>query len=192
MAPFSFSRLQVHSPPLSRSLLAPRHLSPFHSRAFRRAKAITRYTGYFAMSSVFGVLALGAGIFIHDVFTYSDQHVDRVPVSPLALNPERGGPKNLPIVRVQVDDEQDEENIRLAGKPKLVILGGGWGVSLGRKLQFTSKLSRFPGYGRTANSAYGRLSCHSRFSGHVHNFYSSSSMYVKNLFSQNMSLITLF
>jgi NADH dehydrogenase len=78
---------------------------------------------------VFGVLALGAGIFVHDAFTYSDQHIDRVPVSPLALHPERGGPKNLPIVRVQVDDEQDEENKRLAGKPKLVILGGGWGVS---------------------------------------------------------------
>jgi NADH dehydrogenase len=78
---------------------------------------------------VFGVLAIGAGIFIHDAFTYSEKHVDRVPVSPLALHPERGGPKNLPIVRVQVDDEQDEESKKLAGKPKLVVVGGGWGVS---------------------------------------------------------------
>jgi NADH dehydrogenase len=49
-------------------------------------------------------------------------------VSPLALHPETGGPKNLPVARVQVDDEEDEENIKLAEKPRLVIVGGGWGV----------------------------------------------------------------
>lgn len=119
-------------PMASRLLLIPRHSrihnTPFQNRSFRRARAIARYTGYFAISSVFGVLALGAGIFVHDAFTYSDKHVDRVPVSPLALHPELGGPKNLPVVRVQVDDEQDEENKMLAGKPKLVVLGGGWGA----------------------------------------------------------------
>jgi hypothetical protein len=131
--PFSAGRFQAHHSVLSRSLSIPRHsafhTTPFHNKAFHRVRTIARYTGYFAISSAFGVLALGAGIFIHDAFTYSDQHVDRVPVSPLALHPELGGPKNLPIARVQVDDEQDEENQRLAGKPKLVILGGGWGVS---------------------------------------------------------------
>ncbi|KAJ3567954.1 hypothetical protein NP233_g6035 [Leucocoprinus birnbaumii] len=35
---------------------------------------------------------------------------------------------NLPIARVQVDDEEDEENKRLAEKPRLVIIGGGWGA----------------------------------------------------------------
>lgn len=80
---------------------------------------------------MFGVLAIGAGIFIHDAFTYSEKHLERVPVSPLALHPERGGPKNLPVARVQVDDEEDEENKMLAEKPKLVIVGGGWGVSKG-------------------------------------------------------------
>lgn len=126
---FSAGRFRAHNP----VLLIPRHsfihTTPYYNRAFRRLRTTARYTGYFALSSVFGVLALGTGIFIHDAFTYADQHMDRVPVSPLALHPERGGPKNLPIVRVQVDDEQDEENIRLAGKPKLLILGGGWGVS---------------------------------------------------------------
>jgi len=72
----------------------------------------------------------GAGIFIHDAFTYTDRHVDRVPVSPMALHPERGGPKNLPIAKVLVDDDDDEENKLLSSKPKLVVVGGGWGVRL--------------------------------------------------------------
>lgn len=126
------NKFQLHNVGLSRSLIA-RQLSTATQgepprRAFHRARTIARYTGYLGLSSIFGVLVLGAGFFVHDVFTYSERHVDRVPVSPLALKPERGGPKNLPIVRVQVDDEEDEENSRLAEKPKLVIVGGGWGV----------------------------------------------------------------
>ncbi|KAF8350507.1 hypothetical protein F5887DRAFT_913519 [Amanita rubescens] len=55
-------------------------------------------------------------------------HLDRVPVSPLALHPEKGGPKNLPVVRVQVDDEENEEARKSAQRPRLVIIGGGWGA----------------------------------------------------------------
>ncbi|KAG5654134.1 hypothetical protein H0H81_007186 [Sphagnurus paluster] len=113
-----FSSTQAVPPPASS---APRR--PFH-----RARLVARYTGYAALSTAVGIVVLTAGIFIHDVFTYSERHLDRVPVSPLALKPERGGPKNLPIARVQVDDEEDEENARLAEKPKLVIVGGGWGA----------------------------------------------------------------
>ncbi|TFK76244.1 mitochondrial NADH dehydrogenase [Pluteus cervinus] len=98
------------------------------SSGLARARQAARYTGLFCLSSVFGVLAIGAGIFIHDAFTYTDKHIDRVPVSPLALHPESGGPKDLPIARVFVGDEEDEENKRLEGKPKLVIVGGGWGA----------------------------------------------------------------
>lgn len=29
-----------------------------------------------------------------------------------------------------MDDEADEENRKLSKKPRLVIIGGGWGVSL--------------------------------------------------------------
>lgn len=47
----------------------------------------------------------------------------------MALHPELGGPKNLPIARVQVDDQDDDENKALSEKPKLIIVGGGWGVS---------------------------------------------------------------
>ncbi|KAF7363718.1 hypothetical protein MSAN_01029600 [Mycena sanguinolenta] len=94
------------------------------SRSFTYA----RYTGYFCLSAVAGIFAVGAGFFVHDAFTYNEKHIERVPVSPLALHPESGGPKNLPIVRVAVDDEEDEEHKKLATKPKLVIVGGGWGA----------------------------------------------------------------
>jgi NADH:ubiquinone reductase (H+-translocating) len=52
-----------------------------------------------------------------------------VPVNPLALKPAKGGPKNLPIANYFVDDEESDEMKKLEDKPKLVILGGGWGVS---------------------------------------------------------------
>ncbi|KAJ7632866.1 hypothetical protein FB45DRAFT_792141 [Roridomyces roridus] len=96
--------------------------------SLRRAITAARYTGYFCLSATAGVLAIGAGFFIHDAFTYNEKHVERVPVSPLALHPETGGPKNLPVVRVLVDDEEDEEHKKLAHKPRLVIVGGGWGA----------------------------------------------------------------
>lgn len=50
-----------------------------------------------------------------------------VDVSQLALNPRRGGAKNLPIVEVMLDDDDTEAKRRQKEKPKLVILGGGWG-----------------------------------------------------------------
>ncbi|EPS36126.1 hypothetical protein H072_10507 [Dactylellina haptotyla CBS 200.50] len=66
--------------------------------------------------------------FIYDATTYSeDPEVIDIPVSELALNPERGGPKNLPIARVLVDDDESEGRFNCKHKPKLVILGCGWG-----------------------------------------------------------------
>ncbi|KAJ7085784.1 hypothetical protein B0H15DRAFT_369914 [Mycena belliarum] len=95
---------------------------------FKRTFTVARYTGYFCLSATVGVFAIGAGFFVHDAFTYNEKHIERVPVSPLALHPECGGPKNLPIVRVAVDDEEDEEHKKLATKPRLIIVGGGWGA----------------------------------------------------------------
>ena len=37
------------------------------------------------------------------------------------------GPKNLPIAEVQIDDNDCLEMQRQKDKPKLVVLGGGWG-----------------------------------------------------------------
>ena len=75
-----------------------------------------------------GVTLITGAIFVHDAFTYTEAHVDKVPVSPLALCPETGGPKNLPIVAAFLSDIEDPENERISQKPRLVIVDGGWGV----------------------------------------------------------------
>jgi NADH dehydrogenase len=107
-----------------------RKQSTFASNLSNRSLKAAKYTGLLCLSTVVGVGVITTGILLHDVFTYTDKHVERVPVSPLALHPERGGPKNLPIARVYMDDDVDEENRKLATRPRLVIIGGGWGVSL--------------------------------------------------------------
>lgn len=93
-----------------------------------RTRQLLRWTGYVAASAVLGVTLITGAIFIHDAFTYTEAHVDKVPVSPLALHPEKGGPKNLPVVAAFLSDIEDPENERINEKPRLVIVGGGWGV----------------------------------------------------------------
>jgi hypothetical protein len=83
----------------------------------------------FGFSAVLGVVLIVGTILVHDAFTYSERHVDRVPCNPLSLHPRKGGKKNLPILEVNLDDEEDEEKRVMKGKPRLVIVGGGWGVS---------------------------------------------------------------
>ncbi|KAJ7744948.1 hypothetical protein DFH07DRAFT_19376 [Mycena maculata] len=123
--PLRVTRCIQRHPPLLRTFTStPKRPSSYIKNTLTAA----RYTGYFCLSATVGILAIGAGFFIHDAFTYNDKHVERVPVSPLALHPELGGPKNLPVVRVLVDDEEDEEQKKLASKPRLIILGGGWGA----------------------------------------------------------------
>ena len=95
---------------------------------FYRTRLLLRWTGYAVGSTVLGVTLITGAIFVHDAFTYSEAHVDKVPVSPLALQPETGGPKNLPIVAAFLSDIEDPENERINQKPRLVIVGGGWGV----------------------------------------------------------------
>jgi NADH dehydrogenase len=71
---------------------------------------------------------LVVAFFIYDATTYKeDVAASDVPVSELALNPRRGGPKNLPIADYFVDDDDCSENRAIKHKPKLVILGTGWG-----------------------------------------------------------------
>src|SRR6266540_851670 len=101
---------------------------PWSSGVVAKTKTFAKYAGLFCISSAIGIVTLGAGILAHDALTYNEKHIDRVPVNPLALDPKRGGPKNLPIAHVLVDDEEDDETKALLAKPKLVIVGGGWGV----------------------------------------------------------------
>ncbi|KAF4773795.1 hypothetical protein HER10_EVM0004641 [Colletotrichum scovillei] len=78
-----------------------------------------------------GIIFVGLGVvgfFIYDASTYKE-HPDQneIEVSELALSPKRGGPKNLPIAEVLIDDLDNEQMKSAKEKPKLVILGGGWG-----------------------------------------------------------------
>ena len=77
------------------------------------------------------ILFVGIGVvafFLYDASTYREDLSYRdIHVSEIALSPRRGGPKNLPIAEVQIDDDDCAEMQRQKDKPKLVVLGGGWG-----------------------------------------------------------------
>jgi len=71
---------------------------------------------------------LVVAFFAYDASTYKEgSDTQDIPVSELALNPRRGGPKNLPIADYFVDDDDSPETKSIKHKPKLVILGTGWG-----------------------------------------------------------------
>ncbi|KAL2814205.1 hypothetical protein BDW59DRAFT_154489 [Aspergillus cavernicola] len=82
------------------------------------------YCGFFLVMSGGVVVAF----FVYDATTYSGQSsAEAIPVSELALNPRRGGPKDLPIAEVLVGDNDSEAMQAQRDKPRLVILGTGWG-----------------------------------------------------------------
>lgn len=84
----------------------------------------------FASLGIFIVVsgAIVVGFFVYDASTYSeDPGSFDIPVSEYALNPRRGGPKNLPIAEYFVDDDDTPARKEQKHKPKLVILGTGWG-----------------------------------------------------------------
>ncbi|EPE10742.1 mitochondrial nadh dehydrogenase [Ophiostoma piceae UAMH 11346] len=88
---------------------------------------LSRALAWIGGSFVFIGLAI-VGFFVYDSTTYKEgAEMEEIAVSNLALDPRRGGPKNLPIYDVQIDDADCEERLRTKDKPKLVILGGGWG-----------------------------------------------------------------
>ncbi|KAH8602133.1 hypothetical protein B0O99DRAFT_605694 [Bisporella sp. PMI_857] len=88
---------------------------------------------FYRSAALFGgsILVLGAGViafFLYDATTYREEPTRaEIQVSEMALSPRRGGPKNLPIAEVQIDDDDSPEMQEKKNKPKLVILGGGWG-----------------------------------------------------------------
>lgn len=98
----------------------PTHRGPIVRFIYRTAA----WTGIFFVVSG----ALIAAFFAYDATTYN--HPDgtlEIAVSEAALSPKRGGPKNLPIAEVLVDDEDSDDMLSQRYKPKLVILGTGWG-----------------------------------------------------------------
>ena len=138
---FPLQRLTIGARPPPHSLrflsVSPTSKPPGSGRFLRVSRKAAKYTAFTCLSAVLGLSVLVGGVFIHDVFTYSDKHINRVPVSPLALHPERGGPKNLPIASVLVGDEDDDGALApVRDKPRLVIVGGGWGVRPFHSLHF--------------------------------------------------------
>ncbi|KAI9845298.1 MAG: hypothetical protein M1838_001798 [Thelocarpon superellum] len=94
------------------------------STFMRLGYRILTFTGFFVLVS--GTLVLL--FFVYDASTYNETNTDAdVPVSEIALSPRKGGPKNLPIVDVHLDDDDDPAKVKQKDKPKLVILGSGWG-----------------------------------------------------------------
>lgn len=75
------------------------------------------------------VLGVGVcGFFIYDASTYKEHPTQSdIDISRIALQPRRGGSKNLPIAEVFLDEDDTSEKRACKGKPRLVILGGGWG-----------------------------------------------------------------
>ncbi|RDX46860.1 nucleotide-binding domain-containing protein [Lentinus brumalis] len=125
LAPTSYARLT--SPALLARTYATTFESP-SSKLIRRARTAAKYTFFVFGSTVVGCVVLTGAIFLHDAFTYHNRNIEGVPVAPRALQPERGGPKNLPILSTLLSDWEDDENRGLAEKPHLVIVGGGWGA----------------------------------------------------------------
>ncbi|CRK26741.1 hypothetical protein BN1723_018288, partial [Verticillium longisporum] len=86
-----------------------------------------RAAAWFGISVAFVGVSV-VGFFVYDASTYKEHSTGMdITVSQMALNPRIGGPKNLPIAEVFIDDSDHETKQNQKDKPKLVILGGGWG-----------------------------------------------------------------
>ncbi len=134
----TINRACISRPRIERFLISPRGLAHDHlvrpvstHLPPKRRSRLFRFTyRLFAYAGAFGVITGGliVAFFIYDASTYrEDLSYTDIPVSEDALEPKRGGPKNLPIANVLVDDDDCPENARQKQKPKLVILGSGWG-----------------------------------------------------------------
>lgn len=104
----SSSRARFAEGPSGAPLENARELLKNKTSAKRRLIAIkvAKFGGFLIGSSVIGIITFLGVVLVHDAFTYSTKHIERVPVSPLALHPSLGGPKNLPIARVLIDDDE--------------------------------------------------------------------------------------
>jgi len=83
-----------------------------------------------AMVGTFVLISGGiiVAFFVYDATTYRENpDATDIPISEYALNPRLGGPKNLPIIEHLVDDDESPSKKSQKHKPKVVVLGCGWG-----------------------------------------------------------------
>lgn len=136
----------TRSSPLASQVLARRTLftskkpkppgwKPFYKR---RPILFTAIASPVVITASLGLSLLA--LFAYDASTYQHKHLNRVNVSEMAVEPERGGKKGLKVAKALVDDE-DERTAASKGKKRLVIVGGGWGVSASAVM--AGSLSRF-------------------------------------------------
>lgn len=119
--------------------LSPSTLTPTRFKSDEAATNAARprrsrfWSALYKAFAACGVFVIGTGtfvlvFFIYDASTYrGTPGAEDIPVSELALNPRHGGPKNLPIADVLVGDYDSESMLEQKDKPRLVILGTGWG-----------------------------------------------------------------
>ncbi|KAJ9160965.1 hypothetical protein NKR19_g2800 [Coniochaeta hoffmannii] len=123
------SRVRSWRPIFFTSKVTSRWLSgkPLPRSRSRLANFAYRTAAWFGSSVAFVGISVIL-FFLYDASTYAEHGTQSdINVSELALNPRRGGPKNLPVCDVLIDDDDSPEKRAQKEKPKLVILGGGWG-----------------------------------------------------------------
>jgi NADH dehydrogenase len=114
----------VSTPIRLKSELAAKVEPAQRSGVLNAIRKVFTYCGFLIVSAGTVIVAF----FIYDATTYREAATGLdIPVSELALNPRRGGPKNLPIADVLVGDYDSEAMLQQKDKPRLVILGTGWG-----------------------------------------------------------------
>lgn len=123
-------RPQRASGPGAARVLTTSPLPKPRSAIARFAMRTIFYVGIFVSGTVLFVVAF----FVYDASTYRESpSTETLPVSSLALTPRRFGPKNLPVVEHFVDDDH---TVSTKHRPRVVILGTGWGaVSLIKSLK---------------------------------------------------------
>lgn len=107
--------------------------SPETKKSFWSRHPFIKWTLLGSGSVVFGLSATTLILLGYDAMTYKHNNIDNVPVSTLALHPQPGGPKNLPILShfIGKADQNSGANTEAQeqNKPKkerLLIVGGGW------------------------------------------------------------------
>ncbi|KAH3671196.1 hypothetical protein WICMUC_004713 [Wickerhamomyces mucosus] len=123
----AFSSLS--SPRLNSQVQFPKTIPP--QKSFLNDTTVGKIFKFSIVSIGLGTSTLGVlliGFFIYDATTYEPEPLpESLIINELALNPAKGGPENLPILKHNLDDYDSEAKENLKYRPKLVVLGSGWG-----------------------------------------------------------------